>query len=171
MGGPMVESLAGRRGQWWPGVALGNTDRGTTVSRGLSLTWLVRVGGDIQLVDGQIGCIRWRQAGSGMARNRARAERSWVSQGQPLGRCRVRPRALRVIWTRPGWWRGSVYWVLLVLGPVYCYKPLSQMHRSTFLRLQVADPAPSFRWIRAYPQPVASQSFSPAPPCAGCDRP
>ena len=48
MGGPTVESLAGRVGQWWPGVALGNTDRGTAVSRGPSLTWLVRVGGDLQ---------------------------------------------------------------------------------------------------------------------------
>ena len=43
-----MESLAGRVGQWWPGVALGNTDRGTAVSRGPSLTWLVRVGGDLQ---------------------------------------------------------------------------------------------------------------------------
>ena len=51
----------------------------------------------------------------------------------------------KVIWTRSGWWLGSIYWVLLVLGSVYCYKPLSQMHRSTFLRLQVADPTPSFR--------------------------
>ena len=48
MGGPTVESLAGRMGQWWPGVALGNTDRGTAVSRGPSLTWLVRVVGDLQ---------------------------------------------------------------------------------------------------------------------------
>ena len=38
-----------------------------------------------------------RQAGSGMARSRARAETNWVSQGQRRGRCRVSWRALRVI--------------------------------------------------------------------------
>ena len=32
-----------------------------------------------------------------MARNRARAERNWVSQGQRLGRCSMRRRALRVM--------------------------------------------------------------------------
>ena len=92
-----MESLAGRVGQWWPRVALGNTDRGTAVSREPSPTRLVRVGEDIQLVDEQVGCIRWRQAGSGMVRNRARAERNWVPQGQRLGRCSMRRRALRVI--------------------------------------------------------------------------
>ena len=37
-----------------------------------------------------------RQAGSGRARNRARAPLNWVSQGQRCGRCRVRRRAERV---------------------------------------------------------------------------
>ena len=37
-----------------------------------------------------------RQAGSGMARNRARASLNWVSQGQRWGRCKVRRRAERV---------------------------------------------------------------------------
>ena len=32
-----------------------------------------------------------------MARNRAKAERNWVSQGQRLGRCSMRRRALRVM--------------------------------------------------------------------------
>ena len=36
------------------------------------------------------------QAGSGMARSRARARLNWVSQGQRSGRCRVRRRAERV---------------------------------------------------------------------------
>ena len=39
------------------------------------------------------GC---RQAGSGMARNWAKARLNWVSQGQRCGRCRVRRRAERV---------------------------------------------------------------------------
>ena len=38
-----------------------------------------------------------RQAGSGMARSRAKARLNWVSQGQRWGRCRVRRRAERVI--------------------------------------------------------------------------
>ena len=37
-----------------------------------------------------------RQAGSGMARSRARARLNWVSQGQRWGRCRVSRRAERV---------------------------------------------------------------------------
>ena len=43
------------------------------------------------------GRRRCRQAGSGMARSRARARLNWVSQGQLWGRCRVRRRAERVI--------------------------------------------------------------------------
>ena len=38
-----------------------------------------------------------RQAGSGMARSRAKARVNWDSQGQRWGRCRVRRRAERVI--------------------------------------------------------------------------
>ena len=38
-----------------------------------------------------------RQAGSGMARSRAKARVNWDSQGQRRGRCRVRRRAERVI--------------------------------------------------------------------------
>ena len=41
------------------------------------------------------GCRRRRQAGSGRARNRARARSNWASQGQRCGRCRVRRRAER----------------------------------------------------------------------------
>ena len=52
------------------------------------------------------GTVRWpdggsvadgrRQAGSGRARNRAKARLNWFSQGQRWGRCRVRRRAERV---------------------------------------------------------------------------
>ena len=57
-----------------------------------------------------------RQAGSGIARSRARARLNWVSQGQRCGRCRVRRRAERVSRAvRPGrrtvaegsWWSRS----------------------------------------------------------------
>ena len=56
-----------------------------------------------------------RQAGSGIARSRARARLNWVSQGQRRGRCRVNRRAERV--SRPAkgeepssegsWWSRS----------------------------------------------------------------
>ena len=56
-----------------------------------SRTGLARVGGDVgALADGR------RQAGSGMARNRAKARLNWASQAQRCGRCRVRRRAERV---------------------------------------------------------------------------
>ena len=46
------------------------------------------------------GCGQRRQAGSGVARSRARALLNWASQGQRCGRCSVRRRAERV--SRPG---------------------------------------------------------------------
>ena len=49
--------------------------------------------------DGRTGgsvADRRRQAGSGRARNRARALLNWFSQGQRWGRCKVRRRAERV---------------------------------------------------------------------------
>ena len=60
-------------------------------SRELPRNWLVRVGGDVgSVAEGR------RQAGSGMARSRARARLNCSSQGQRLGRCRVNRRAERV---------------------------------------------------------------------------
>ena len=70
----------------------GEGDGGIGHGKRRSRTGMARVGGDVQSVaDGR------RQAGSGMARNRARARVNWVSQGQRCGRCRVRRRAERVI--------------------------------------------------------------------------
>ena len=45
---------------------------------------------------------------------------------------------------RSGWWRGSIYWVLLFRDRFAVTKPLSQMRRSTLWPLQDADPTPSF---------------------------
>ena len=59
-------------------------------------TGLARVCGDLRLAGGWVSVRRRRQAGNGTARNRARAEMNWVSQGQRRGRCRVRRRAERV---------------------------------------------------------------------------
>ena len=70
----------------------GERDGGIGHGKRRSRTGLARVGGDVgALADGR------RQAGSGMARGRARARLNWVSQGQRCGRCRVRRRAEQVI--------------------------------------------------------------------------
>ena len=55
-----------------------------------SRTGLARVGGDVRLSVGWLRHRRCRQGGSGIARSRARARLNWVSQGQCLGRCKVR---------------------------------------------------------------------------------
>ena len=39
----------------------------------------------------------------------------------------------KVIWMRSGWWPGSIYWVLLVLGSVCCYKTIIPEAQEHFL--------------------------------------
>ena len=56
----------------------------------------MRVGWDVQLAGWRAGCRRRRPAGSGMARNRARARLNWVSQGQRWGQMQGGRRAERV---------------------------------------------------------------------------
>ena len=65
-------------------------------SRELSRTGLARVCGDLRLSGGWVGRRRCRQAGSGMARSRAKARLNFSAQGQRSGRCRVNRRAERV---------------------------------------------------------------------------
>ena len=60
-------------------------------SRELSRTGLARVCGDLRLSGGWVGRRRCRQAGSGMARSRAKARLNFSAQGQRFGRCRVQP--------------------------------------------------------------------------------
>ena len=78
--------------EWWSGRDSGErtqqealADRTGASSRGRSVGRMAA------------GCRRRRQAGSGRARNRARARSNWASQGQRCGRCSVRRRAERVI--------------------------------------------------------------------------
>ena len=59
----------------------------------LSRTGLARVCGDLRLSGGWVGRRRCRQAGSGMARSRAKARLNFSAQGQRSGRCRVNRRA------------------------------------------------------------------------------
>ena len=74
----------------------GERDGGIGHGKRRSRTGLARVCGDVGLAGESVadGC---RQAGSGRARNRARARSNWASQGQRCGRCSVRWRAERVI--------------------------------------------------------------------------
>ena len=74
----------------------GERDGGIGHSKRRSRTGLARVCRDVGLAGGSVADGR-RQAGSGMARSRARARLNCSSQGQRRGRCRVNRRAERVI--------------------------------------------------------------------------
>ena len=74
----------------------GEPDGGIGHGKRRSRTGLARVCGDVGLAVGSVADGR-RQAGSGMARSRARARLNCSSQGQRRGRCRVNRRAERVI--------------------------------------------------------------------------
>ena len=74
----------------------GERDGGIGHGKRRSRTGLARVCGDVGLAGESVADGR-RQAGSGRARNRARARSNWASQGQRCGRCSVRRRAERVI--------------------------------------------------------------------------
>ena len=74
----------------------GERDGGIGHGKRRSRTVLARVCGDVGLAGGSVADGR-RQAGSGMARSRARARLNCSSQGQRRGRCRVNRRAERVI--------------------------------------------------------------------------
>ena len=74
----------------------GEPDGGIGHGKRRSRTGLARVCGDVGLAGGSVADGR-RQAGSGMARSRARARLNCSSQGQRRGRCRVNRRAERVI--------------------------------------------------------------------------
>ena len=74
----------------------GERDGGIGHGKRRSRTGLARVCGDVGLAGGSVADGR-RQAGSGMARSRARARLNCSSQGQRRGRCRINRRAERVI--------------------------------------------------------------------------
>ena len=74
----------------------GEPDGGIGHGKRRSRTGLARVCGDVGLAGGSVA-DGLRQAGSGMARSRARARLNCSSQGQRRGSCRVNRRAERVI--------------------------------------------------------------------------
>ena len=68
----------------------GERDGGIGHGKRRSQTGLARVCGDVGLAGESVADGR-RQAGSGRARNRARARSNWASQGQRCGRCNSDP--------------------------------------------------------------------------------
>ena len=70
--------------------------RGEDAARGARGADWREFAGTFGWADGGLVADGRRQAGSGIARSRARARLNWVSQGQRCGRCRVRRRAERV---------------------------------------------------------------------------
>ena len=113
------ETLADRAGASW---------RGRSVVR-----WVAQV-------------PRCRQAGSGIARSRARARLNWVSQGQCLGRCKVRRRAERA--SRPARAKNRRRRVLVVT--TCSPRPIRAVQRARLWA--IACTASQRRWRRSGPR-------------------
>ena len=153
-----------RRETLWPS---GNVGQGEMVGRGRSKrpsrTGLARVGGDVRLSVGWLRHRRCRQAGSGIARNRARARLNWVSQGQCLGRCKVRRRAGRV--SRPARAKNRRRRVLVVT--VRSPRPIRAVQRArlwaitcTASQAALAAKRPEGRWFSPTPYLRSRMAFS-----------
>ena len=98
-----------------------------------------------------------------MARNRAKAERNWVSQGQRLGRCSMRRRALRVM--RPAREKRRRRRVLVVatVSP-RAMRPVQRARlwamTCTASQAPLAGNRPEGRWLRPMPYFRSRMVFS-----------
>ena len=136
----------------------GERDGGIGHGKRRSRTGLARVGGDVGAVaDGR------RQAGSGMARSRARARLNWVSQGQRCGRCRVRRRAERV--SRPAMAKTRRLRVLVVT--ICSPRPMRAVQRArlcaitcTASQAPLAAKRPDGMWFSPTPHLRSRMAFS-----------
>ena len=104
-----------------------------------------------------------RQAGSGIARSRARARLNWVSQGQRCGRCRVRRRAERV--SRPAREKNRRRRVLVVA--ICSPRPIRAVQRArlwaitcTASQAPLAAKRPDGMWFRPTPYLRSRMAFS-----------
>ena len=103
------------------------------------------------------------QAGSGMARSRAKARLNWVSQGQRWGRCRVRRRAERVM--RPARAKNRRRRVLVVT--ICSPRPMRAVQRArlwaitcTASQAPLAAKRPEGRWFSPTPYLRSRIAFS-----------
>ena len=136
----------------------GERDGGIGHGKTRSRTGLVRVGGDV----GSVADVR-RQAGSGRARNRARARLNWVSQGQRWGRCSVKRRAERV--SRPAREKNRRRRVLVVT--TCSPRPMRAVQRAmlwaitcTASQAALAAKRPEGRWFSPTPCLRSRMAFS-----------
>ena len=132
-------------------------------SRGLSRTGLARVCGDLRLSGGWVGRRRCRQAGSGMARSRAKARLNFSAQGQRSGRCRVNRRAERV--SRPAREKNRRRRVLVVA--IRSPRPIRAVQRArlwaivwTASQAPLAAKRPEGRWFSPTPYLRSRMAFS-----------
>ena len=140
----------------------GERDGGIGHGKRRSRTGLARVCGDVGLAGESVadGC---RQAGSGRARNRARARSNWASQGQRCGRCSVRWRAERVI--RPAREKNRRRRVLVVT--TCSPRPMRAVQRArlwaitcTASQAALAAKRPEGRWFNPTPCLRSRMAFS-----------
>ena len=140
----------------------GERDGGIGHGKRRSRTGLARVCGDVGLAGESVADGR-RQAGSGRARNRARARSNWASQGQRCGRCSVRRRAERVI--RPAREKNRRRRVLVVT--TCSPRPMRAVQRArlwaitcTASQAALAAKRPEGRWFNPTPCLRSRMAFS-----------
>ena len=140
----------------------GERDGGIGHGKRRSRTGLARVCGDVGLAGGSVADGR-RQAGSGMARSRARARLNCSSQGQRLGRCRVIRRADRV--SRPTREKNRRRRVLVVT--ICSPRPMRAVQRArlwaitcTASQAPLAAKRPEGRWFSPTPYLRSRIAFS-----------
>ena len=140
----------------------GERDGGIGHGKRRSRTGLARVCGDVGLA-GESVADGHRQAGSGRARNRARARSNWASQGQRCGRCSVRWRAERVI--RPAREKNRRRRVLVVT--TCSPRPMRAVQRArlwaitcTASQAALAAKRPEGRWFNPTPCLRSRMAFS-----------
>ena len=164
--------VSGRSSALWPPARAGMRGMAREYAAGNSR------GPGCREFEGTLGQLQaGRQAGSGMARSRAKARLNWVSQGQRWGRCRVRRRAERV--RRPARAKNRRRRVLVVT--ICSPRPMRAVQRArlwaitcTASQAPLAAKRPEGRWFS--PTPYGSRSRSRRggdgqPPVPGFLRP
>ena len=141
----------------------GEGDGGIGHGKRRSRTGLARVGGAFGWPDGGSVADGRRQAGSGMARSRARARLNFSSHGHRLGRCRVNRRAERV--SRPARAKNRRRRVLVVA--IRSPRPSRAVQRArlwaiacTASQAALAAKRPEGRWFSPTPYLRSRMAFS-----------